>query len=221
MKKKRAHRRLLLVRHGQSEWNARNLFTGLQDPGLTQQGFAEAATAGRILSRHGIIPDEMHTSVLLRARQTAEAMLAEMACGPLPTFSSETLNERDYGALTGMNKDDARRRWGAEQVHLWRRGWDIAPPDGESLRDTLERVRPYHEQNILPRVLEGRTLLIVAHGNSLRALVAFLEHLDETAIQNTEIATGAVLLYDLNPDGTVEDKAHLVEQATNSENEAD
>ena len=211
-------RRLLLVRHGQSAWNARNLFTGRRDPGLTEQGLAEAGTAGRILARRGIVPDELHTSVLRRAMQTAAVMLAEMDCGDLPTFRSEALNERDYGALTGMDKDEARKRWGAEQVHLWRRSWDIAPPDGESLRDTLERVRPYHEQRILPRVLAGRSLLIVAHGNSLRALVAFLEHLDETAIQNTEIATGEVLLYDLRPDGALEDKVRLLEQETDNEN---
>ena len=207
-------RRLLLVRHGQSEWNARNLFTGRQDPGLTQRGLDEARAAGRILARRGIVPDELHTSLLRRAVQTAEAMLQEMGCGDLATFRSGALDERDYGALTGMDKDEARRRWGAEQVHLWRRGYDIAPPGGESLRDTLERVRPYYEARILPAVCDGRMLLVVAHGNSLRSLMAFLEGLDEKAIQAAEIATGEVLCYRLDAAGAPSGKENLAQQET-------
>ena len=202
-------RRLLLVRHGQSEWNARNLFTGRQDPGLTQRGLDEARAAGGILARHGIVPDELHTSLLRRAVDTAAALREEMGCGELPTFRSGALDERDYGALTGMDKDEARRRWGAEQVHLWRRGYDIAPPGGESLRDTLERVRPYYEARILPAVREGAVLLVVAHGNSLRALMAFLEELDEAAIRAAEIATGEILSYRLDADGAPAGKERL------------
>ena len=201
--------RLVLVRHGQSEWNVRNLFTGREDVGLTEQGKAEARAAGRILARHKIVPDELHTSVLRRAVDTAALMLAEMACGEPPTFRAQALNERDYGALTGMDKDAARKRWGAKQVRLWRRSYATPPPQGESLRDTLERVRPYYETRLRPPVQAGKLLLVVAHGNSLRSLMAFLEGLDEEAIMAAEIATGEILAYRLDAAGALAGKQNL------------
>ena len=201
--------RLVLVRHGQSEWNVRNLFTGREDVGLTEQGKAEARAAGHVLKRHKIVPDELHTSLLRRAVETAALMLAEMACGEPPAFRDKALNERDYGALTGMDKDKARQRWGAKQVRLWRRSYATPPPGGESLRDTLERVRPYYETRLRPPALAGKLLLVVAHGNSLRALMAFLEGLDEQAIMAAEIATGEILAYRLDTAGALADKQNL------------
>ena len=202
-------RHLFLARHGESEWNALNLFTGQRDPGLTENGIAEAHSAGQLLARRGIIPDETHTSVLRRAMDTASIMLEEMNCVDVPVHRSALLNERDYGDLTGMNKDEARKRWGNEQVHLWRRSYNIAPPGGESLRDTLERVRGYYEEKILPSVLQQRTLLVVAHGNSLRSLMAFLENLDEESVQTAQIETGEILFYELDEAGGMANKERL------------
>lgn len=203
-------RRLLLARHGESEWNALNLFTGWKDVGLTGRGLEEAHAAGRLLVRKGVEPDEVHASGLRRAIDTASAMMEELEGGSdIPVFRDAALNERDYGDLTGMNKDDARKRWGREQVHLWRRSYEIAPPGGESLKDTLERVRAYYEKRILPPVLKGRLLLAVAHGNSLRALMVFLEGLGEREIQTAEINTGEVLLYGLGKEGELVSKERL------------
>ena len=202
-------RHLFLARHGESEWNALNLFTGQRDPGLTERGVAEAHSAGQLLAHRGIIPDETHTSVLRRAIDTASIMLQEMNCVDVPVHRSALLNERDYGDLTGMNKDEARERWGDEQVHLWRRSYNIAPPGGESLRDTLERVRGYYEEKILPSVLEEKTLLVVAHGNSLRSLMAFLENLDEESVQTAQIETGEILFYELDETSGMANKERL------------
>jgi 2,3-bisphosphoglycerate-dependent phosphoglycerate mutase len=202
-------RLLVLVRHGQSEWNLRNLFTGWKDPDLTEKGIAEAKDAGRRLKGQGLLFDIAFTSVLTRAQHTLDLALEELGQSGLPVKKHLALNERDYGDLSGLNKDDARKKWGEEQVHIWRRSYDVAPPGGESLRDTAARVLPYYIQEILPRVLGGGNVLVSAHGNSLRALVMVLEKLSPKDIIAREIATGAPLIYRLNADSTVAEKQDL------------
>ena len=202
-------RLLVLVRHGQSEWNLKNLFTGWKDPGLTEQGIAEAKSAGARLKGLGLSFDVAFTSVLSRAQETLTLMLDEIGQPGLETFKDAALNERDYGDLSGLNKDDARKRWGEEQVHIWRRSYDVAPPGGESLKDTAARVLPYYLEYILPRVMAGRRVLVSAHGNSLRALVMVLDHLDTKTILKLEIATGEPLLYRLGEDTLVREKQVL------------
>jgi 2,3-bisphosphoglycerate-dependent phosphoglycerate mutase len=202
-------RLLVLVRHGQSDWNLKNLFTGWRDVDLTEKGVAEAREAGRKLKGQGITFDVAFTSVLKRATRTLDLMLEEMGQTKLPVFKDQALNERDYGDLSGLNKDDARKKWGEEQVHIWRRSYDIAPPGGESLRDTAARVLPYYVQEILPRVLRGERVLVAAHGNSLRALVMVLEKLDKESILKREIGTGVPIIYRLDADSTVKSKLDL------------
>ena len=196
-------RLLVLVRHGQSDWNLKNLFTGWKDPDLTEQGIAEAKDAGRKLKAQGLTFDVAFTSDLTRAQHTLKLMLAEIGQTGLPTTKDIALNERDYGDLSGLNKDDARKRWSAEQVQIWRRSYDVPPPGGESLKDTAARVLPYYIQEILPHVLRGESVLVSAHGNSLRALVMVLERLSTTQILDRELATGAPLIFRLNADSTV------------------
>ena len=207
-------RLLVLVRHGQSEWNLKNLFTGWKDPGLTEQGIAEARAAGRKLKAGGYDFDVTYTSALSRAHATLDLMLAELGLpvsgeGALPRFEDQALNERNYGDLAGLNKDDAREKWGAEQVHLWRRSYDTQPPGGESLKDTGARVWPYYMTRILPDVMAGKRLLVSAHGNSLRALVMVLDRLSTDEIVKLEIGTGIPLVYRLNADTTVAEKQVL------------
>lgn len=194
---------LVLVRHGQSEWNLKNLFTGWENPGLTDKGVEEAHTAGRNLKAEGLVFDLAFTSVLDRAQRTLDIMLEELGQTGLPTTRDQALNERDYGDLTGLNKDDARKKWGEEQVHIWRRSYDIQPPGGESLRDTLARSLPYYMKAIQPHVLDGKTIIVAAHGNSLRALVMALEGLSPEEILKREIATGVPIIYRLNANGTI------------------
>ena len=202
-------RLLVLARHGQSEWNLKNLFTGWKDPGLTDLGVEEARVAGQRLKAMGIRFDVAFTSALSRAQRTSELILAEIGQPSLPTAADEALNERDYGDLAGLNKDDARARWGEEQVHLWRRSYDVPPPGGESLKDTVARVLPYYLREILPRVMRGERTLVSAHGNSLRALVMVLDGLTPQTIPSLELATGIPLVYRLNEDTTVADKQVL------------
>ena len=204
-----ADRLLVLVRHGQSEWNLKNLFTGWKDPGLTELGVQEARTGGRRLKERGLSFDIAFTSALTRAQETCRLILEEIGQPGLETIRDQALNERDYGDLSGLNKDDARARWGAEQVHVWRRSYDIAPPGGESLKDTVARVLPYYMQHILPRTLRGERVLVAAHGNSLRALVMVLDGLTPQTIPSMELATGIPLVYRLNADTTVADKQVL------------
>jgi 2,3-bisphosphoglycerate-dependent phosphoglycerate mutase len=204
-----SERLLVLVRHGQSEWNLKNLFTGWRDVELTEQGIAEAKEAGRKLKAQGLVFDIAFTSALKRAQNTLDLLLAEMGQSRIPVIRDQALNERDYGDLSGLNKDDARKKWGEEQVHIWRRSYDIAPPGGESLRDTLARTLPYYVQEILPRVLRGERTIIAAHGNSLRALVMVLEKLSPEGILKREISTGVPIIYRLNADATVESKLDL------------
>ena len=200
---------LVLVRHGQSEWNLKNLFTGWRDVGLTEQGVAEARAAGRKLKAQGLRFDIAFTSALVRAQRTLDLVLEEMGQQNIPVIKDVALNERDYGDLAGLNKDDARKKWGEEQVHIWRRSYDVAPPGGESLKDTAARVLPYYIQDILPRVLRGDNVLVAAHGNSLRALVMVLEGLSPAEIVSREIATGVPLIYRLSADLTVAEKRDL------------
>ncbi|MEP7029889.1 MAG: 2,3-bisphosphoglycerate-dependent phosphoglycerate mutase [Pseudolabrys sp.] len=202
-----AERLLVLVRHGQSEWNLKNLFTGWKDVDLTEKGIAEARDAGRKLKAQGIIFDVAFTSALKRAQNTLTLMLEELGQQKIPVITDVALNERDYGELSGLNKDDARKKWGEEQVHIWRRSYDIAPPGGESLKDTLARTLPYYVMEILPRVLRGERVLVAAHGNSLRALIMVLEKLTPEGILKRELATGAPILYRLNADATVASKS--------------
>jgi 2,3-bisphosphoglycerate-dependent phosphoglycerate mutase len=200
---------LVLVRHGQSEWNLKNLFTGWRDVDLTEVGIKEARAAGKKLKAQGLHFDIGFTSALIRAQRSLDLVLEEMGQSSIPVIKDQALNERDYGDLSGLNKDDARAKWGEEQVHIWRRSYDIAPPGGESLKDTAARVLPYYIQDILPRVLGGKNVLVSAHGNSLRALVMVLEKLTPDQIIKREIGTGVPLIYRLNADSTVAEKQDL------------
>jgi 2,3-bisphosphoglycerate-dependent phosphoglycerate mutase len=200
---------LVLVRHGQSDWNLKNLFTGWEDPDLTGKGVAEARAAGKRLKAHGVSFDLAFTSNLVRARHTLRLVLAELGTPHLKTERDRALNERDYGVLCGLNKDDAIRKWGDEQVDLWRRSYDVGPPGGESLRDTVARVLRYYCQKILPAVLGGQRVIVAGHGNSLRALVMVLDMLTPETIPELELATGVPLVYRLKPDSTVETKETL------------
>ena len=202
-------RLLVLVRHGQSEWNLKNLFTGWENPGLTEQGVKEAHAAGKALQELGLSFDIAFTSDLSRAQRTLSIMLDELGQSDLETIRDQALNERDYGDLSGLNKDDARKKWGEEQVHIWRRSYDTPPPGGESLRDTGARVWPYYIGKILPHVLRGETVLVAAHGNSLRSLVMALDGLSGEEIVKVEIGTGVPIIYRLNADSTVASKEIL------------
>ena len=205
-------RNLVLVRHGQSEWNAKNLFTGWKDPELTDQGLAEAKNAGKLILDESIQFDFMYTSMLSRAQKTGDIILEVLNHKEIPIVKNEALNERDYGSLAGLNKDDARKKWGEEQVHIWRRSFDIPPPDGESLKDTADRVLPYFEAEIMPKVISGSSILIAAHGNSLRALIMKLDSISSEDIVKLEIPTGAPIHYEFNADGTVGKKTNLYEK---------
>ena len=200
---------LALVRHGQSEWNLKNLFTGWKDPGLTEQGVAEAKQAAKLLAAHGLRFDIAFTSALTRAQKTCEIILEDVGQSGLQTFRDEALNERDYGELSGLNKDDARRKWGEAQVHIWRRSYDVSPPGGESLKDTGARVWPYYLRQILPRAMRGQTVLVAAHGNSLRSLVMVLDGLTRDEVVELNLDTGVPLVYRLNDDTTVASKRVL------------
>ena len=181
---------LVLVRHGQSEWNEKNLFTGWRDPELTQKGAQEARNAGRELLGQEYVFDVMYTSALRRAQETGRIILEEMGLTDIVTVRDQRLNERDYGDLSGLNKDDARERWGEDQVHVWRRSYDTPPPGGESLKDTANRVLPYFEEVILPNLVAGKNILVAAHGNSLRALIMKIESISPLEIVKLEIETG-------------------------------
>jgi 2,3-bisphosphoglycerate-dependent phosphoglycerate mutase len=204
-----SERLLVLVRHGQSEWNLKNLFTGWKDPDLTELGVTEAKEAGRKLKAQGLTFDVAFTSDLTRAQHTLKLMLAEIGQTGLPTTKDLALNERDYGDLSGLNKDDARKKWGEDQVLIWRRSYDVPPPGGESLKDTLARTLPYYVKEILPGVLRGQRTLVAAHGNSLRALIMVLEKLTPEQILKRELATGVPVIYRLNADSTVASKVDL------------
>ena len=200
---------LVLVRHGESEWNKLNLFTGWRDVDLSETGIEEAKRAGELLKAEGLHFDIAFTSALKRAQRTLDLILAELGQTGLETIEDQALNERDYGDLSGLNKDDARKRWGEEQVHIWRRSYDIPPPGGESLKDTAARVLPYYEARIWPEVKAGKNVIVAAHGNSLRALVMKLDNLSREQVLKLNLATGAPIIYRLNEDGTAADKREL------------
>ena len=200
---------LVLVRHGQSEWNEKNLFTGWRNPDLTAQGIDEAKAAGQALKQQGLVFDLAFTSDLQRAQKTLTLLLAEQGQSDLPTTQNQALNERDYGDLAGLNKDDARKKWGDEQVHIWRRSYDTPPPGGESLKDTGARVLPYYDSAILPLIKAGKNILIAAHGNSLRSLVMRLEGLSSDEILDVNIDTGVPYIYQMDEAGAVLDKTVL------------
>jgi 2,3-bisphosphoglycerate-dependent phosphoglycerate mutase len=186
---------LVLVRHGQSEWNEKNLFTGWKDPKLTPRGMDEAIKAGKELKEAGYSFDKMFTSDLFRAQDTGRIILEHMDIPSIEVIKDVSLNERNYGDLAGLNKDEARKKWGEDQVHIWRRSFDVPPPGGESLKDTAERVLPYFKENIIPELIEGLNILVAAHGNSLRALVMELEEISSEKIVELEISTGVPLVY--------------------------
>lgn len=194
---------LVLVRHGQSEWNLKNLFTGWRDPLLTELGIAEARNAGRLLLQKNIHFDIGFTSGLMRAKDSCTHILEAMAQPDIPVISNIALNERDYGDLSGLNKDEAKVIWGTEQIQIWRRSYDIAPPGGESLKDTIARVLPYYIHNIQPYILRSKTVLITAHGNSLRALIMALCGISGSEIVKQELETGKPIIYQINSDSTI------------------
>ncbi|MBB4293411.1 2,3-bisphosphoglycerate-dependent phosphoglycerate mutase [Rhizobium leguminosarum] len=200
---------LVLVRHGQSDWNLKNLFTGWKDPDLTELGIQEAKAGGEALAEYGIKFDVAYTSALVRAQHTLKLVLDKVGQPDLQTIRDQALNERDYGDLSGLNKDDARAKWGEEQVHVWRRSYDVPPPGGESLRDTGARVWPYYLTEILPRVLRGEKVLVAAHGNSLRSLVMVLDKLSKEGVLALNLATGVPMVYKLKADSTVASKEVL------------
>ena len=206
-----AKRNLVLVRHGQSEWNAKNLFTGWKNPGLTETGVKEAISAGKLIKDEKINFDTMYTSELIRAQLTGNTILEIINQSDIPVIKDIALNERNYGSLAGLNKDDAREKWGEEQVYIWRRSYDIPPPDGESLENTAERVLPYFNKEILPKVISGSNILIAAHGNSLRSLIMQLDELSKEEILNLEIPTGAPIKYIFDEYGAVVEKFNLFE----------
>ena len=203
---------LVLVRHGQSEWNAKNLFTGWKDPGLTPIGEKEASNAGILINERNIKFSMMYTSALKRAQITGQMILEVIAQTHIEVIKNEALNERDYGDLAGLNKDDAIKEWGEEQVHIWRRSFDIPPPEGESLKDTAERVLPYFHEYIMPKVIQGLSILVAAHGNSLRALIMELDLISSEDIVKLEIPTGAPIQYEFNQNGEVVNKTKLYEE---------
>ncbi len=200
---------LVLIRHGESEWNRLNLFTGWHDVDLSEEGIAEAHRAGVLLKEDGCFFDLAFTSTLTRAHHTLDIILDELGRENVPIVCDAALNERDYGDLVGINKDDARKRWGERQVHLWQRSYDIAPPGGESLRDTAARVLPFFDKRIMPELLKGKNVVVVAHGNSLRALVMHLDGLSHEELLELNIGTGVPLIYRLRADGSVAEKRDL------------
>jgi len=186
---------LVLIRHGQSLWNAENRFTGWTDIDLSKKGENEAEEAGKKLEN--ITFDVVHTSALMRAQRTAEIIIQHNKISKdIPTYKDERLNERHYGSLQGLNKTETAEKYGAEQVHIWRRSFDISPPDGESLKTTAERTLPYFKDDIVKHLDEGKNILISAHGNSLRAIVMYIENISKDDIVKLEIRTGAPRTYE-------------------------
>jgi 2,3-bisphosphoglycerate-dependent phosphoglycerate mutase len=197
---------LILVRHGESEWNLKNLFTGWKNPELTEKGIAEARAAGRKIKAAGMVPTVFFTSALRRAQHSLDLMLDELGIVNCVITRNQALNERDYGDLAGLNKDDARAKWGEEQVLIWRRSYDVPPPGGESLKDTAARTLPYYETNIRPVVEDGETVLVAAHGNSLRSMVMAIEQLTPEQILKRELATGEPVVYRIGKSGKLKER---------------
>lgn len=200
---------LILVRHGQSEWNLKNLFTGWRNPDLTEQGIEEARNTGKKLKAAGYVPDVYFTSALRRAQHTLDLILEELGITEVTITRSKLLNERDYGDLSGLNKDDARAKWGEEQVLIWRRSFDVPPPGGESLKDTAARTLPYYDAEIVPLLKAGKTVLVAAHGNSLRSIVMAIENLTPEQILKRELGTGEPVIYKIGADGKLKEKVAI------------
>src|SRR5882724_8360008 len=196
---------LILVRHGESEWNLKNLFTGWKNPDLTDKGVGEARAAGQKIKAAGMTPTVFYTSALRRAQHSLDLILEELGIVNLVITRDQALNERDYGDLSGLNKDDARSKWGEEQVLIWRRSYNAPPPGGESLKDTAARTLPYYEANILPQVEAGETVLVAAHGNSLRSMVMAIEKLTPEQILKRELATGEPVVYRISKSGKLKE----------------
>ena len=199
--------RLILLRHGESQWNLENRFTGWVDVPLSPRGIQEAKDAGEKLRDYTF--DRAFTSVLTRANETLRLVLDTIGQTGIPIEKDKALNERMYGELQGLNKDETVKKYGEAQVKIWRRSYDVRPPGGESLKDTAERVLPYYEQTIKPYALKGETILVAAHGNSLRALIMELEQLSREQVLELNIPTGAPLLYELDKTGKVVDQRYL------------
>ena len=204
-------RNLIIVRHGQSEWNEKNLFTGWENPGLTKKGADEAMHAGELIKELNIDFDRMFTSALIRAQLTGSIILEKIGQSDISIIKDEALNERFYGDLQGLNKDECRQKWGDDMVQMWRRSYDKGPPGGESLKETGERVLPYYLKNIFPLILKNMNILIAAHGNSLRSLIKYLEGISDEDIVKLEIPTGAPIHYSFDEDGNVISKINLIE----------
>lgn len=198
---------LVLLRHGESQWNLENRFTGWVDVPLSPRGVQEAKNAGQKL--RGFQFDRAFTSVLARANETLRLALETIGQTGIPVEKDKALNERMYGELQGLNKAETAKKFGDDQVKIWRRSYDVAPPGGESLKDTAARVLPYYEEKIRPHLLRGETILIAAHGNSLRALVMQLEQLTKEQVLELNIPTGAPLLYELDGTGNVLNHRYL------------
>lgn len=192
---------LIMVRHGQSQWNLENRFTGWRDVDITEQGRKEAQLAGKLLKEE--VFEKAFTSTLKRAQHTLSIILEESIRKDLPVIISSALNERSYGQLEGFNKSETALKYGEQQVHIWRRSYDVAPPGGESLKDTADRVIVYFKEQIAPLLQKGKNILVVAHGNSLRALKMYLEQLSPEQISGIEIPTGIPLKYELDAELTV------------------
>ena len=198
---------LVLIRHGESQWNLENRFTGWVDVPLSPKGEQEARNAGKKL--HDFRFDCAFTSVLMRAKETLRLVLEEIGQTTIPIMEHKALNERMYGDLQGLNKTETAQKYGEHQVKIWRRSYDVPPPGGESLKDTAERVLPYYEKQIRPALLANKTILVVAHGNSLRSLVMHLEQLSKEAVLELNIPTGAPLWYELDATGSVINHRYL------------
>lgn len=199
--------KLILVRHGESLWNLENRFTGWVDVPLTPKGEAEAKLAGEKL--RGISIDVAYTSVLTRAQETLRIMMEVMAID-FPIIRDQALNERHYGDLQGLNKAETAKRYGDEQVHIWRRSYDIPPPNGESLKDTAARTLPFFDRAILGDIAQGKDVLVVAHGNSNRSIVMSLDKLSEKQVLELNLGTGVPLVYEMSKEGEVLSKTILV-----------
>ncbi len=204
-------RNLIIVRHGQSEWNEKNLFTGWENPGLTKKGADEAMHAGELIKELNIDFDRMFTSALIRAQLTGSIILEKISQSDIIIIKDEALNERFYGDLQGLNKDECRQKWGDDMVQMWRRSYDKGPPGGETLKETGERVLPYYLKNIFPLIKKDMNILIAAHGNSLRSLIKYLDGISDIDIVKLEIPTGAPIHYSFDKDGNVISKINLIE----------
>ena len=205
------NKNLILVRHGQSEWNQKNIFTGWENPGLTQKGREEAKLAGILINNLKIKFNYLFTSALVRAQVTGSIILDNVNQENVKIIKNKALNERFYGDLQGLNKDECRKKWGEDQVQIWRRSYDIGPPGGESLKETGERVMPFFLNEIFPLILKGENIIVSAHGNSLRSLIKYLDKLSSKEIVKLEIPTGSPIHYLFDDSGEILHKKNLIE----------